>query len=329
MIGGVTLDGIAIYTAPGETPDLEDALGCELHAVEVDHLSEVRPGREPAILVLSAALVDNGTGADLLDLPPHVVVVATDDRARRLGESTGRLFMAAEELSGEAGLRRGMAAAASHAVACRTLEDHRRTVEASVRGLGELDRAGAALASEEDRERLLDLVVEHARRLTGSDAGRLHLAEGTPDGAPRLRLVRSAYRSLPRDAWGAAAAESPIAEYAAVTGDAVVVDDAYDLPDGAPYAFDAGFDRKHGYRTRSVLAVPLAKAAGGVLGVIELLNRTRTAGDTNGSEGDAERCVLPYAQRDVVLMRCLARVAAMSLEGERPDSSARRRGPTE
>jgi hypothetical protein len=130
MSASAPLAGVRVYVAPGEGPDVADALGRELDVTEVDHLSLVPGDEVPGVLLLSAALVASGGGAELQRLPSHVAVLAIDTRGRRLAESAGRLFLAAEELAGEAGLWRGLRAAAAHARACLRGERLSREVEA-------------------------------------------------------------------------------------------------------------------------------------------------------------------------------------------------------
>jgi len=61
---------------------------------------------------------------------------------------------------------------------------------------------------------------------------------------------------------------SGIAGAAAASGDPVRVDDAYADP-----RFNAEVDRRSGFRTRSILAVPIKDSAGRVFAVAQLLNR--------------------------------------------------------
>jgi hypothetical protein len=48
-----------------------------------------------------------------------------------------------------------------------------------------------------------------------------------------------------------------IAGSAALAKKSINIADAYDIPTGAPYGFDRRFDEKIGYRTKSMLTVPL------------------------------------------------------------------------
>jgi GAF domain-containing protein len=61
---------------------------------------------------------------------------------------------------------------------------------------------------------------------------------------------------------------SGVAGYVAATGLALNLGDAYTDP-----RFDARFDEKNSYRTRTLLAVPILSAEGKVVGVVEALNK--------------------------------------------------------
>lgn len=61
---------------------------------------------------------------------------------------------------------------------------------------------------------------------------------------------------------------SGVAGYVAATGMALNLGDAYTDP-----RFDPRFDEKSGYRTRSLLAVPITSPEGKVMGVVEALNK--------------------------------------------------------
>lgn len=63
-----------------------------------------------------------------------------------------------------------------------------------------------------------------------------------------------------------------MAGHVAVTGRSVNIADAHALAPSLPFAFNGGFDRATGYRTRSVLTLPLCDREGQMLGVLQLIN---------------------------------------------------------
>src|SRR5579862_195264 len=108
--------------------------------------------------------------------------------------------------------------------------------------LEKLNRIGAALSAERDTARLLDLILTKAREITGSDAGSLYVVEGpTADGAaPRLRfkIAQNESVDLPFRETLLDITDRSIAGHCALSGDVVMLDDAYVLPEGAPYTFN-------------------------------------------------------------------------------------------
>ena len=71
--------------------------------------------------------------------------------------------------------------------------------------------------------------------------------------------------------------ETSIAGYAAVSGEPVNVPDAYNLQPGTPYKISRSFDEKSGYRTKSMLVVPMRDHLDKVIGVVQLINKKRDA----------------------------------------------------
>jgi phosphoserine phosphatase RsbU/P len=83
----------------------------------------------------------------------------------------------------------------------------------------------------------------------------------------------------------------------AESGEVINVADAYDL-----HYFERSFDQKFGYRTRSLLCLPIRHRSGEIVGVIELLNRQ------DGAQFSAE---------DVEFLTKLSSHIAMALENAR------------
>ena len=127
-----------------------------------------------------------------------------------------------------------------------------------------------------DVHALLDEVLLQARRLTRADAGSIYLIENdvlnfsyihndTLFGASGVNRYLYANHTLPVD-------NHSLAGYAALTGEPLIIDDAYHLPAGMPFTFNDAFDRLSGYRTQSILAAPLVTSNNKTVGVIEIIN---------------------------------------------------------
>ncbi len=190
--------------------------------------------------------------------------------------------------------------------------------DAAIRGqeISQLTRLGAALSTERDYHKLLSLILSHARRLTAADAGSLYLVE-EEHGEPRLRFKlaqNSSLGELEFEEFTMPLDPTSLAGYVASSGAPLRLDDAYDLPPEAPYRINRSFDQKHGYRTRSMLAIPMQNHRDEIIGVLQLINRKHHFDDILSTKDDCEQRVIPFDQRNVDLVVPLAAQAAISLE---------------
>lgn len=190
--------------------------------------------------------------------------------------------------------------------------------EAAVRGdeISELTRLGAALSTERDYNKLLALILSHARSLTSSDAGSLYLVE-EDGGERRLRFKlaqNSSLEDLEFSEFSVPIDSSSLAGYVALTAAPLRLDDAYDLPADTPYRINRSFDEKHGYRTHSVLAIPMQNNRDEIIGVLQLINRKVSFKEILKTPEDFATRVIPFDQRNVQLVVPLAAQAAISLE---------------
>ena len=188
------------------------------------------------------------------------------------------------------------------------------------REIGELTRIGVALGTERDLRGLLELILTQARRITQSDAGSLYLVELDDQGVKRLRFRLAQTYSKP-DAplveFTMPVDRTSLAGYAAVTGEPLVIDDAYFLPPDVEYTINRSFDERYGYRTKSMLVIPMKDHSDEVIGVLQLINRKRAPDALLAGQGDVDAQVVPYSRRTVELVTALAGQAAVALENSR------------
>ena len=135
-----------------------------------------------------------------------------------------------------------------------------------------------------DLDSLLERILTEARRFTRADAGTIYLATRSRlhfnfvQNDTLFKSKSTAKRdflkaTLPLD-------KSSIAGYVAVTGKTVIVDDAYRPGKEVVCGFNREMDEREGYRTRSVLAVPIAARNNVILGVLQLINARDRQGRT-------------------------------------------------
>jgi sigma-B regulation protein RsbU (phosphoserine phosphatase) len=143
--------------------------------------------------------------------------------------------------------------------------DTARVLQESRKAITQLQfivEASQVLNSTLDLAELLDLILKLARREIGADRGTVYvvdqehrqiwtiLAQGLEQTEIRLNFGQG------------------VAGLVAETGKTLIVDDAY-----AFERFDRSFDDKTGYRTRSILCLPIRNRTGGIAGILQLFNK--------------------------------------------------------
>lgn len=184
----------------------------------------------------------------------------------------------------------------------------------SARRLRHLSQIGLALSAERDIRRLLAMILTASRELTGADGGTLYIVEGDAKGDKKLFFRAAQNDSIIVDqSMTFAVGASSLAGYAALSGEVLRFDDVYHLPPDAPFQFNQRFDQEHGYRTKSVLVVPLRDHNGDTIGVLQLINRKRHKEVILRDVATVEREVVGFDPEGAELAMTLASQAAVAL----------------
>jgi HD-GYP domain-containing protein (c-di-GMP phosphodiesterase class II) len=208
------------------------------------------------------------------------------------------------------------------AATLRNACDHahaRREVDASHRELQELNQIGVSLSAERDTDALLTLILGKAREITQSDAGSIYLVEDAADGTSRLRfkLAQNDSVHVPFTEFTLPIDHASVAGHVALTGAVLQLDDAYTPPAGSPFRVNRDFDDRVGYRTKSMLVVPMATPQGNVIGALQLINCKRDRAAVFPTPADVLAHAIPYPPRFRDLAASLASQAAVALENSR------------
>lgn len=184
----------------------------------------------------------------------------------------------------------------------------------SARRLRHLSQIGLALSAERDIRRLLAMILTASRELTGADGGTLYIVERDGQGDKKLFFRAAQNDSIIVDqSMTFAVGASSLAGYAALSGEVLRFDDVYHLPEDAPFQFNQRFDQEHGYRTKSVLVVPLRDHNGDTIGVLQLINRKRHKEAILRDTATVEREVVGFDSEGAELAMTLASQAAVAL----------------
>ncbi|NOZ20562.1 MAG: SpoIIE family protein phosphatase [Planctomycetes bacterium] len=163
-------------------------------------------------------------------------------------------------------------------------------IEKKLNDLGAVLDIARAMMAEKDLRALMDLIVSETTKVMGADRSSLYLvdegnqelftwiAEGLQDKQIRVPIGEG------------------IAGHVAKTRKPLNVEDAYRCPH-----FDQEWDKKTGYRTRSVLCLPLFTHDGTIVGVLQVINKREGV----------------FADYDESLLDALGSLAAVALDNNR------------
>jgi len=187
------------------------------------------------------------------------------------------------------------------------------------REMEELNQIGVALSAERDITRLLNLILQKAREVTSADAGSLYLVEVAGENEQRLRfkLTQNDSRQFPFTEFTMPLTETSMAGHVALHGEALNLEDAYEIPPDRPFRFNPKYDQDSGYLTRSMLTLPMKNAKGEVIGVLQLINSKKDRDARLLSRQDVDRFVVPFSARAQRMGLSLASQAAVAYENSK------------
>lgn len=160
----------------------------------------------------------------------------------------------------------------------------------------------------QDVDILLERILLEARRVVNADAGSIYVVR---DGQLVINYAQNdtKQRELPPGkkliyrVFTVPITHHTVSGYAAETGEVVNIDDVYRIPEEAPFSFDPSYDTISGYRSTSMLAIPLRTSAGETLGVIQIINKMDAAGAVGSFNRDDELLVKHFASNATVALQ--------------------------
>ncbi len=180
----------------------------------------------------------------------------------------------------------------------------------------ELLSIGLALSAERDNEKLLQLILQKSREIINADAGSIYQIINKEDSEEKVLLFKIAQNdSNPTDytEFTMPINKKSIAGYVASTGLALNIPDVYEIDESEEYSFNKSYDKATGYRTKSVLTVPMKDHKEEIIWVIQLINKKKRKTLLKKRE-DFEKYVIPFTKRCESIVYSLASQAAVSLE---------------
>ncbi len=182
-----------------------------------------------------------------------------------------------------------------------------------------LVQIGVALSAERDLNRLLELIVDEARKFSNAEGGTLYIMS---DDASVLHfaIVQNEPLNIRMGGSGGGITWPPVSlinldgtpnhanvsAYAALSGTVVNIADVYDAK-GFNFEGTRKFDTETGYRSVSMLVIPMRNHENDIIGVLQLLN---CRDDRTGE-------VIPFSVENQELTESLASQAAVALSKNR------------
>ncbi|PIQ97483.1 MAG: hypothetical protein COV67_03915 [Nitrospinae bacterium CG11_big_fil_rev_8_21_14_0_20_56_8] len=196
-------------------------------------------------------------------------------------------------------------------VSARTVgpgSDRAQTVELLIQQVKRLAEVGQALSVERNLPALLEKIVTEARTMTCADGCTLYIKD---ENSLSFKIVQN--ESLNIYMGGTSGVditfppvelkESNVSAYVAMKGVTINIPDVYDFK---PFDFTGPkkFDEKTGYRTTSMLVVPMKNHLDQVIGVLQILN---------ARDPKEKSRIIPFTPNDENLIESLASQAAVAI----------------
>jgi HD-GYP domain-containing protein (c-di-GMP phosphodiesterase class II) len=179
-----------------------------------------------------------------------------------------------------------------------------------------LAQIGLALSVEKDIDILLSMILTEARALVHADAGTLYIVDKNGQRLKFAVLQNDTFSERSKASGGTIEATFPdvplyenevpnyqnVSSYAALTGEVVNISDVYAATD-FDFTGPRRYDAATGYRTASMLVIPMQNHENDIIGVMQLLNaKNPRTGQVEGFSGER-----------IGIIRSLASQAAVSL----------------
>lgn len=170
----------------------------------------------------------------------------------------------------------------------------------------QLTQISLALTAQMPQQMLLKTILSEACRIAGCEGGSLFLikTDAKQQSSLVFKLAQNDKVDFPFVETTLPLTAQSIAGYVATTGNELNIDDVYQLDEARPYSFNRSFDQRMGYRTRSILTLPMRDHREQVVGVLQFVNRTDLT----------KTAVLPFDEESSEVLHAIASQAAVAIQ---------------
>ncbi len=165
------------------------------------------------------------------------------------------------------------------------------------------------LHSIKDPDVALERILYEARKIVNADAGTIYLYECVKFGG-EIKSESLAFKysqndtqqalllpgqKLPYVFFSVPISEKSISGYCFLANEIINIPNAYEIPPEMPYKFNASTDMATGYKTISMMNVPLTSSSGKKIGVLQIINAKNKKGQIIPFDEDSEMCIRHFA----------------------------------
>jgi HD-GYP domain-containing protein (c-di-GMP phosphodiesterase class II) len=159
---------------------------------------------------------------------------------------------------------------------------------------------GYEISQIKDIDLLLEKILRDARGFTNCDAGSIYVRDGDQlifryAQNDTLQRQLPPGKKLPYSTFSVPINNNSIAGYVASNGSILNISDVYEVSTYYPFSFNRSYDDLTGYRTSSMLTIPLKNFRGYGIGILQLINATNSQGETVPFADDDEEIILYFA----------------------------------
>ncbi len=192
-------------------------------------------------------------------------------------------------------------------------------LEKQIDQIRRLNQIGTALSAEKNLDKLLEMIVDEARKFTNADGGTLYIMSDDEEEL-HFAIVQNTSLNVRMGGTGGKITwpsvrlknldgksnHANVSAYAAITGQVVNISDVYHA-EGFNFEGTRRFDAETGYRSKSMLVVPMRNHENDIIGVLQLLNAQ--------IEGETE--VISFSIENQKMTESLASQAAVAISNSR------------
>lgn len=167
------------------------------------------------------------------------------------------------------------------------------------------------LVSKKNFNELIDEMLHLIREVVNADAGSVYLYDEDKDELI-FKYTQNDTINVAFNEFAIPVDENSIAGYCALKKEIFKIDDVYMLDEKYPFRFNKDFDKISGYRTKSMLLVPIFDAKNNLISVLQLINKKQTPFSKRIS--DFESDVIAFNESDLEIIHSLSGIIGVALE---------------